>query len=189
MVSPGTALTIIFYNFRALSRTIITELDYGYIALMFAYLKKEYGVINKIIHEEGFETYQERSDCIRMRIGQYFMPNFIGNDTLNCSEFDAIIRSFSEHTVNPGIYFTSISYELIILLSIAVTNYICYKLLLKEYNEYQRLKRHFPLRSQNEEPFTNNNSQMNNFSLTSSNSLFPPNIIRDHTRSSISNPQ
>ncbi|CAI2376334.1 unnamed protein product [Moneuplotes crassus] len=117
----------------------MTELYYGYQELGSRYCKKELGVINKIIATEGLAIYIEKSDCIRMRIGQYFMPTFLGNDTSNCSEYDQTIQSFSEQPVDPGIDWTPLCVKLTITLALAVVNYLCFKLVLQEWKKTQEL--------------------------------------------------
>ncbi|CAI2376168.1 unnamed protein product [Moneuplotes crassus] len=138
-LTPEYLLTKLFEEFRLFSRSWITELDYWYKEFIAKYAKKELGVINKIIATEGLAIYIEKSDCIRMRIGQYFMPTFVGNDTSNCSEYDQIIHSFSEQPVDPGIDWTSLCVKLTITLALAVMNYLCLELVLQEWKKTQEL--------------------------------------------------
>ncbi|CAI2375456.1 unnamed protein product [Moneuplotes crassus] len=121
---------------------LITELEYGYQALNYAYLKKEFGIITKIINVKGLETYQEKSHCIRMRIGQHFMPTFKGNDTSHCSEFDEIIHSFSERPVDPPIDWSPLFINLMIFAALIVAIYAGCKFVLKEWKKTEKLYAH-----------------------------------------------
>lgn len=86
-----------FYEFRSFSKLVVSELNYYFVNLAMAYFKKLSGIINTIIvQDEGQEVFDKKSRWIRTRIGQYFLPKYIGQDTSSCSEFDEIILSFSE---------------------------------------------------------------------------------------------
>ncbi|CAI2375854.1 unnamed protein product [Moneuplotes crassus] len=137
---PKCILYKSFDKFRNFSRQMITEMDYGYLTLLFAYVKKEISVINKIIDVKGLHIFLNTSDCIRMRIGQYFMPNFVGNDTSNCSDIDWIILSFSDQPVDPSIDFISLLTQLLIICSLCYSTYFAYKLLIQEHNKFQMLE-------------------------------------------------
>ncbi|CAI2375188.1 unnamed protein product [Moneuplotes crassus] len=139
-ITPEAVLMRFMKDFRNFSRIIVSELDYGFYSLLLSYAKKEFSIINKIIQNESFDTYQERSDCIRMRIGQYFMPTFIGNDTSDCSKFDEIIKSFSEQPVDLGESWHSLFIRLTILKALVGGNYICYTLALQEWRRYHTLR-------------------------------------------------
>ncbi|CAI2375916.1 unnamed protein product [Moneuplotes crassus] len=136
-LSPAYVLTKGFNEFRHFSRSSISEFDYGFKELAWKYGKKLFGIIKKIIDTEGMATFDEKSSCIRMRICQYFMPTFVGNDTSNCSEFDGIIRSFSEQPIDPGIDWISLCIKLIVLTVLIGANYFVYNLTMKEYKKYQ----------------------------------------------------
>ncbi|CAI2372896.1 unnamed protein product [Moneuplotes crassus] len=138
-LTPAYVLTKYFSEFRYFSKSLRTELEYGYQELVGKYIKKEFGVFNKIIATEGINNLRKKSDCIRMRIGQYFMPTFVGNDTSNCSKYDEIIHSFSDQPVDPGIDWTSLCVKLTITLALAFLNYLCFKLILQEWEKTQEL--------------------------------------------------
>ncbi|CAI2376312.1 unnamed protein product [Moneuplotes crassus] len=138
-LTPAHILTKLMREFRLISRSLMSELAYWYKELAWRYGKKLFGVIKKIIATDGMACFEEKSDCIRMRIGQYFMPTFVGNDTSNCSEYDEIIRSFSEQPVDPGIDWTSLCIKLTITLALTVLNYLFLKLVFREWKKTQRL--------------------------------------------------
>ncbi|CAI2378126.1 unnamed protein product [Moneuplotes crassus] len=101
-VTPARILFRIMQEFRGFSRDMVTEIEYGFGTLKVLYAKKHLGVITKIIHGKGKDAFDDKSQCIRMRVGQFFMPTFKGNDTSNCTEFDEIIHSFSEQSEDFG---------------------------------------------------------------------------------------
>ncbi|CAI2376534.1 unnamed protein product [Moneuplotes crassus] len=137
LITPALIMQKLFYEFRNFAREVITESDYGYYTLFFLYARKELGVISKIIQTKGFNEFTQNSNCTRMRIAQYFMPTFVGNDTSNCSQFDDIIINFSEQRIDPGINFTPLVMKLAILLILLVSIYIAFNRLHQEWETYK----------------------------------------------------
>ncbi|CAI2376533.1 unnamed protein product [Moneuplotes crassus] len=137
LITPSLIMQKLFYEFRNFAREVITESDYGYYTLFFLYARKELGAISKIIQTKGFDEFTQNSNCTRMRIAQYFMPTFVGNNTSNCSQFDDIIISFSEQPIDPVINFTPLVMKLAILLILLVSIYIAFNRLRKEWETYK----------------------------------------------------
>ncbi|CAI2378562.1 unnamed protein product [Moneuplotes crassus] len=53
----------------------------------------------------GAEAFESKSQCIRARIGEYYIPLFQSIDTSQCTEFDDTIISFFEKTNEGWIYY------------------------------------------------------------------------------------
>ncbi|CAI2375887.1 unnamed protein product [Moneuplotes crassus] len=141
-ITPAVMLIKFFFEFRNFARDVITELYYGYFNLMFWYAKKVFGVVSKVVRQEGLEVYTENSDCIRMRIGQYFMPTFKGNDTSNCSQFDDIIISFSEQPIDPSLDLKPLLVKLSIIMILLILNFVAFKLLAREFKIFENQHQH-----------------------------------------------
>ncbi|CAI2376431.1 unnamed protein product [Moneuplotes crassus] len=76
-----------------------------------------------------------------MRIGQYFIPTFQGNDTSQCSEFDDVIISLSEQPVDPRIDLSPLVCYFIILAVLVGASYYFFLLVLKEWQITDKLYR------------------------------------------------
>ncbi|CAI2378443.1 unnamed protein product [Moneuplotes crassus] len=139
-ITPEVVIVKIFREFRNFSRDVITEILYGYVYLFTVYIKKEFGIITKIIEDKGLEIFTQNSDCIRMRIGQYYMQTFVGGNTSECSEFDQIIHSFSEQKVDErkNVFYLGFLILAIIFLCFLYKSII--KLIIQEYRTYKDLK-------------------------------------------------
>ncbi|CAI2364993.1 unnamed protein product [Moneuplotes crassus] len=74
-----------------------------------------------------------------MRVGQYFITNFQGNDTSQCSEFDNVIISLSEQPVDPRIVLSPLVFYFIILAILFGANYYLFLLILKEWQITDKL--------------------------------------------------
>ncbi|CAI2376491.1 unnamed protein product [Moneuplotes crassus] len=138
-ITPAMVLAKFFYEFRNFARSSITELDYGYYNLIYCYAKKLFGVISMVVRQEGLETYSKNSGCIRMRIGQYFMPTFEGNDTSHCSQFDDIIISLSEQPVDPSPDYRSLLLKLSMIVILLALNLVAFQLLVQEFEIFEDL--------------------------------------------------
>ncbi|CAI2376468.1 unnamed protein product [Moneuplotes crassus] len=136
-ITPELVMQKLFYEFRNFAREVISESEYGYYMLFYSYARKELGVISKIISTKGFDEFTQNSNCTRMRIAQYFMPTFKGNDTSNCSQFDDIMISFSEQPTDPGVNYIPLLMKLIIIMILSVSIHISSTLLLHEWETYK----------------------------------------------------
>ncbi|CAI2369084.1 unnamed protein product [Moneuplotes crassus] len=139
-ITPEVIIVRVFHWFRNLSREVITEMFYGYKELFALYLKKELCIITKIIEDKGIETFTQSSDCIRMRIGQYYMQTFVGGNTSECSEFDQIIQSFSEQQVDETRNFFYLGFLILAIIFLCFLNKLIFKLIVQEYGTYKGLK-------------------------------------------------
>ncbi|CAI2375983.1 unnamed protein product [Moneuplotes crassus] len=145
-ITPELVMQKLFYEFRNFAREVISESEYGYYMLFYSYARKELGVISKIISTKGFDEFTQNSNCTRMRIAQYFMPTFVGNDTSNCSQFDDIIISFSEQPIDPSLDLKPLLVKLTIIMILLILNFVAFKLLAREFKIFENQHQHLQTR-------------------------------------------
>ncbi|CAI2377979.1 unnamed protein product [Moneuplotes crassus] len=159
-VTPDIILFRIMREFRWFSRGMVTEMEYGFETLKNLYAKKHSGVVIKIINDKGKGAFDDKSQCIRMRIGQFFMPTFKGNDTSNCSEFDEIIHSFSEQSEDFWRDFGPLIFKLLTLVALILLIRKSFKLAKQEWSMYKTLTNpslnHQSLNNNPHQPFNPN---------------------------------
>ncbi|CAI2377788.1 unnamed protein product [Moneuplotes crassus] len=140
-ITPVYMLYRVMKEFRVFARHMVTEMKYSCEKLRLLYYKKLLGVITKIIHDKGKDAFDAKSRCIRMRIGQFFMPTFKGNDTSDCSEFDEIIHSFSEQSDSFWRDFWTLIFEILCVIVLALLIRKSSQLLFDEWEIYKDLNK------------------------------------------------
>ncbi|CAI2375909.1 unnamed protein product [Moneuplotes crassus] len=137
---PSVFLTVLFQEFRNLSVTVVTEMKYGLIVFLMKYAKKSFQIKQKIMNTYGAEAFESKSQCIRARVGEYYIPLFKGTDTSQCTEFDDIIISFFE-TINEGwTYHKDIIIKCLVVTLIFSLNVLLINRIMSEWRIYKSNK-------------------------------------------------
>ncbi|CAI2378008.1 unnamed protein product [Moneuplotes crassus] len=129
----------LFDEFRKHSKNLVSEIKYGFLELGFLYGKKALKIYTKIVHIKGEQAFKNDSECIRMRVGQYFMPTYIGEDTSECVEYDDIILSVLEPTGKPW-KILPLLFQALLFLSLTGMIKLCKSLVMTEWERYKKLK-------------------------------------------------
>ncbi|CAI2376085.1 unnamed protein product [Moneuplotes crassus] len=139
-ITISSVLLRVFYEFRNFSRQVVSELNYYFVNLAMSYFKKLSGIITRIIQDKGQEAFEEKSRCIRTRIGQYFLPKYLGQNTSSCSEFDGIILSFSEQPFDDERSIIPLLLKFGLIIVLILIEWLVIRLLRKEWQIYNNCK-------------------------------------------------
>ncbi|CAI2376363.1 unnamed protein product [Moneuplotes crassus] len=137
---PITFFCVLFEEFRGLSRLVVTEMKYGFTEFLMKYAKKSFQIKQKIMNTYGAEAFESKSQCIRTRVGEYYIPLFQGTDTSQCTEFDGIIISFFETTNEGWVYYKGLIIKCLVVISIFPLNVLLINRIMSEWRIYKSNK-------------------------------------------------